>query len=237
MRSTATLLVVLAVAGSARAQDVAASASPSVAELASSRAAYPASWFAPLPAGEKPASWEITPDKAGPGQVILSKRTELGCFSNFAATPFELDGKRYASLEGFWQSLYYPEGDDDARAKLREWKHARADVEKMTAFTAKRAGDEAKKVFERAGAVPWMSYRGRKFEPRGSEEDRKFHLELIERATRAKVDQNPAVRDLLLGTGDLELRPDHNPSKDATPAHHYFEILMRIRADLRTKRR
>ncbi|MEZ0230624.1 MAG: NADAR family protein [Planctomycetota bacterium] len=230
------LVLVLVVASAARAQDVAAPSSPSVAELASARAAFPASWFAPLPASEKAASWEITPDKAGPGEVILSKRTELGCFSNFAATPFELDGKRYASIEGLWQSLYYPEGDDDPRAKLEGWKHKRADVEQMTAFTAKRAGDDAKKILEKAGTV-WMSYRGHRFEPRGSEEDRKYHLDLIARATRAKIDQNPAARDLLVKTGDLVLRPDHHPSKDATPAHYYFEILMKIRADLRTKLR
>ncbi len=238
LASTVALLALLgAAAPAARAQDVATPSSPSVAELASARAAFPADWFAPLGEHDKPpASWEITPDKAGPGEVILSKRTELGCFSNFATTPFELDGKRYASIEGLWQSLYYPEGGDDPRAKLGEWKHTRADVEQMTAFTAKKAGDEAKKLLEKKGK-PWMSYKGKKFEPHGSEEDQKYHLALIERATRAKIDQNPAARDLLLRTGDLKLRPDHNPSKDATPAHYYFEILMRIRTDLRSKLR
>lgn len=222
------VVALLAVARPAAAQDTAA--------LASARAAFPASWFAPLREDEKAASWEITPDKAGVGEVILSKRTELGCFSNFAATPFELDGKRYASLEGFWQSLYFPEDDKDPRKALGEWKHARADVEQMTAFTAKKAGEEAKKLLEKAGTV-FMTYLGKRFEPHGSDEDKKYHLDLIERATRAKIEQNQAVRELLLKTGDLKLRPDHHPSKDATPAHSYFEILMRIRADLRAKLR
>ena len=42
--------------------------------------------------------------------MILSKRNELGILSNFAATPFTLYGKRYASVEGFWQMMLYPEG-------------------------------------------------------------------------------------------------------------------------------
>jgi hypothetical protein len=39
--------------------------------------AYPAAWWAPVPR-ESAASWEILPQDAGPGEVILSKRTELG---------------------------------------------------------------------------------------------------------------------------------------------------------------
>lgn len=52
--------------------------------------------------------WEILPQEAAPGEVILSKRHELGLLSNFAATPFVFRGKRYASLEGFWQMMLYP---------------------------------------------------------------------------------------------------------------------------------
>ena len=52
--------------------------------------------------------------------------------SNFAATPFELDGDRYASVEGFWQSLRVA-GDADRRriAALTggEAKRASFDVE------------------------------------------------------------------------------------------------------------
>jgi predicted NAD-dependent protein-ADP-ribosyltransferase YbiA (DUF1768 family) len=59
--------------------------------------------------------------------VILSKRNELGLLSNFAATPFVFRGRRYASLEGFWQMMLYPEGPNDSRAKFSglEWKHTR----------------------------------------------------------------------------------------------------------------
>ena len=61
---------------------------------------YPAHWWTPVPKEGAP-TWEILPQEAGPGEVILSKRNELGLLSNFAATPFEFHGKRYASLEGF----------------------------------------------------------------------------------------------------------------------------------------
>jgi len=35
---------------------------------------------------------------------------ELGLLSNFAPTPFVFHGQRYASVEGFWQMMKYPEG-------------------------------------------------------------------------------------------------------------------------------
>ena len=76
---------------------------------------YPAHWWTPVPA-ESATSWEILPQAAKPGQVILSKRNELGILSNLAATPFTLRGQRYASVEGFWQMMLYPEGPRDPRA-------------------------------------------------------------------------------------------------------------------------
>ena len=91
-------------------------------ELLAARTGYPAHWWAPVPTNGTPA-WEIFPQAAGPGEVILSKRNELGLLSNFAATPFTFRGKRYASLEGFWQMMKYPEGPDDPRAR---WPSARS---------------------------------------------------------------------------------------------------------------
>ena len=80
---------------------------------------YPAHWWTPIIDPKKP-DWEIMPQEAGPGEVILSKRHELGLLSNFAPTPFVFHGKRYASLEGFWQMMKYPEGPDDPRAQFPE---------------------------------------------------------------------------------------------------------------------
>ena len=79
------------------------------AALAQQPGAYPAHWWTPVPEDQK-AAWEILPQAAKPGEVILSKRNELGILSNFAATPFTFRGRRYAGVEGFWQMMLYPEG-------------------------------------------------------------------------------------------------------------------------------
>src|SRR5947207_12543802 len=83
-------------------------------EPASAPLPYPAHWWAPISKEGAPA-WEIFPQEAGPGEVILSKRNELGLLSNFAATPFRFRGQTYASLEGFWQMMKFPELNEDIR--------------------------------------------------------------------------------------------------------------------------
>src|SRR5947207_4181117 len=102
---------------------------------------YPAHWWTPISDPKKP-DWEIMPQEAGAGEVILSKRHELGLLSNFAPTPFVFHGKRYASLEGFWQMMLYPENARDPRATFPgvTWKYSRSRVAQMTAFEAKAAG-------------------------------------------------------------------------------------------------
>src|SRR5437588_10439389 len=85
---------------------------------------YPAHWWAAVPEQGKPA-WEILPQAARAGEVIVSKRNELGILSNFAATPFTFRGKRYASVEGFWQMMLYPESPADPRTQATgiHWAH------------------------------------------------------------------------------------------------------------------
>jgi len=113
----------------------------SPAELLAGRTNYPAHWWTPVPTNGAP-SWEILPQAAGPGEVILSKRHELGLLSNFAATPFTFRGQRYASLEGFWQMMKYPEGPDDPRARFSglEWKYTRDQVAQMAAIPRRMKG-------------------------------------------------------------------------------------------------
>ena len=65
---------------------------------ADDRADFPAHWWTPV-SREGAPQWEILPQEAGPGEVILSKRNELGLLSNFAPTPFTYRGRTYASLE------------------------------------------------------------------------------------------------------------------------------------------
>src|SRR4030095_5132146 len=130
---------------------------------------YPAPWFATINDPNKPA-WEILPQEAGPGEVILSKRNELGLLSNFAPTPFVFHSKHYASLEGFWQSMLYPEGRNDPRATSPglEWKYTRAQVEQMTAFEAKHAGDQAEANMRKMG-IDWVSFEGKRFAYRSAQ--------------------------------------------------------------------
>jgi len=194
-------------------------------------AKYPAHWWAPV-SKEGAPSWEILPQEAGPGEVILSKRHELGLLSNFAATPFTFRGKRYASLEGFWQMMLYPEGPDDPRAKFPgiEWKHTRDAVAQMTAFVAKDAGTLAEANMAKM-KIDWVTFEGKRIEYRPSKPG--GHYDLIARATEQKVRQNPEVMKVLLSTGDLILKPDHHQEPDAPAAWRYFEILTKIRAGLK----
>jgi predicted NAD-dependent protein-ADP-ribosyltransferase YbiA (DUF1768 family) len=194
---------------------------------------YPAHWWKPVPR-EQAASWEILPQDAGSGEVILSKRNELGLLSNFAATPFEFRGKRYASLEGFWQMMKYPEGGDDSRAKFPgiQWVYTREQVAQLTGFEAKKAGTLAGKNMEKMG-IDWVTFEGKKMEykPKAPGE----HYRLIVEATREKVRQNPDVQKVLLATGDLVLKPDHRQEPNAPAAWRYYEILTTIRTELQRR--
>ena len=203
----------------------------SPAELLAARTSYPAHWWTPVPTNGAP-SWEILPQAAGPGEVILSKRNELGLLSNFAATPFTFRGQRYASLEGFWQMMKFPEGDEDPRAKFPglKWPHTRAEVAQMTAFDAKRAGDVGSENMRRMD-IAWVTFEGKQIEYRPAEPGE--HYRLIVAATREKVRQNPEVKKVLLATGDLVLKPDHHQEPNAPDAWRYYDILMRIRSELR----
>jgi predicted NAD-dependent protein-ADP-ribosyltransferase YbiA (DUF1768 family) len=96
--------------------------------------------------------------------------------SNFAATPFELDGEEYASVEGFWQSLRVT-----SRSERRR-------IAALTGGAAKRAGEEI-------GAPEVVSYGGHEL-VWGSPE----HWDLMRRACRAKFAQVEEARSALLAT-------------------------------------
>lgn len=191
---------------------------------------YPAEWFKVVPR-EDAQSWEILPQDAGPGEVILSKRTELGIFSNFGATPFTLDGKSFGSVEGLWQSLKYPDPlvERDERHQYSGWPHTRQEVELMDGFTSKAAGDAANRIYKEHGFknVSWGNIF---FHYKDYAEGSQFHLVLITRAIRAKLDQNN-LWGLLLRTGCLKLRPDHKVNENDPPSYHYYQILMKLRSE------
>ncbi|HTY86530.1 MAG TPA: hypothetical protein VMB80_03620, partial [Candidatus Acidoferrum sp.] len=174
------------------------------------------------------------PQDAGPGDVILSKRNELGLLSNFAATPFTFHGQHYASLEGFWQMMKYPENQDDPRARFPglQWRWTREQVAQMTGFEAKHAGDLGSENMERMG-ITWVTFEGQPMEYRPSVPGE--HYRLIVAATKEKVRQNPAVKNVLLATGNLVLKPDHHQETNAPVAWRYYEILMQIRTELQAE--
>ena len=194
---------------------------------------YPAQWWTPVPREGAPA-WETLPQEAGPGEVILSKRNELDLLSNLAPTPFTFHGKRYASVEGFWQMLKYPEDAGDPRAKFPgvEWKFAREQVAQLAGFEARHAGAMADENMKRMG-VTWVTFEGRRMEYKPATPGQ--HYQLIVEATREKVRQNPDVQKVLVATGDLVLKPDHHQEADAPAAWQYYEILSVIRTELQTK--
>ena len=191
---------------------------------------YPTNWWTPVPTEGAPA-WEILPQEAKPGEVILSKRNELGLLSNFAATPFEFHGKRYASLEGFWQTMKYPEGTNDPRATFPglQWAYTRDQVAQLSSFEAKRAGTLAEQNMKTMG-ITWVSFEGNRFEYKPKQPGE--HYRLIVEATKEKLRQNPEVKKVLLATGNLILMPDHHQEPDAPAAWRYFDILMQIRTEL-----
>jgi len=193
---------------------------------------FPDHWWQPVPADQMPG-WEIPPQAAdrSKGEVILSKRNELGQFSNLGATPFVLDGDAYASVEALWQGMKYPENSEDDRLKNPSvtWKKTRQQVMALAGFEAKAAGTEANANMKKLG-IKWITYQGQRIEWNGK--DVQVFYDLIYRACRAKLDQNPALKDLLLSTKNLKLMPDHNESPGASAAYFYAEIYTKLRTEI-----
>ncbi|MCO5141557.1 MAG: NADAR family protein [Oligoflexia bacterium] len=196
---------------------------------------YPDHWWQKEEESTR-AVWEILPQSANreKGEVILSKRNELGCLSNFAATPFVFRDKKYASMEGFWQMMKYPEGVDDPRniAPGVKWDHTREEVAQMTGFDAHAAGVKAEKNMEILG-IDWISFEGERMRFKSDPTDIQRHYDLIFGATKAKVEQNEEVKMVLLSTGGLKLLPDHFEDKDGTISWKYYDIHMKIREQIK----
>jgi predicted NAD-dependent protein-ADP-ribosyltransferase YbiA (DUF1768 family) len=134
---------------------------------------------------------------------------ELRLIGNFAATPFTLDGRSYASVEGFWQSLKFPDPADRER------------VAALAGAAAKCAGDEA------PAPDPFV-YKGRPIRV-----GRPGHWQLMRRACEAKFTQHPAARDALLSTGDRPLTHRLRRDSQTIPGVVMADIWMAIRAKLR----
>lgn len=195
---------------------------------------YPSHWWEYVPDNQRRGSWEILPHEAKEGEVILSKRNELGIFSNFAKTPIDFDGDRYASIEGLWQMMKYPDPRDrkDPRNKVAsEYPYTRNQVKDLDGFIAKKAGDDANKINKKYG-FNWVSYKGKKFDYKDHASGSKYHLKIMKQALRDKVYQNREVKELLRKTKGLKLTPDHSQGSNPPPSYKYHEIYMDIRKGL-----
>ncbi|MGK0367035.1 MAG: putative NAD-dependent protein-ADP-ribosyltransferase YbiA (DUF1768 family) [Thermoproteota archaeon] len=195
---------------------------------------YPIHWWNKVPDSQRRGSWEILPHEAESGEVILSKRNELGLFSNFAATPIEFEGDKYASIEGLWQMMKYPDPKNSKDPRLKystQYPHTRDEVKALDGFVAKKAGDAAKKVSKKYG-FNWVTYKAKKFNYKDHAAGSAIHLKIMENAILAKIMQNKDVKSLLIKTKGLILRPDHSQGSNPPPSYLYHEILMRIRKKL-----
>lgn len=192
---------------------------------------FPPSWWTPVPR-ESAASWEILPQDAAEGEVILSKRTELGIFSNFGATPFILDGLLFGSVEGLWQSLKYPDPSlpEDLRHSLPGWNYTRQEVALMIGREAKQAGNEVNIIY-RNYQLRNINWQDHFFDYVDHASGSEYHYALIKRAIKAKLDQTTGLWDLLMKTKCLKLRSDHLAGVNEPPSFRYFEILMVLREE------
>jgi hypothetical protein len=91
----------------------------------------------------------------------------------------------------------------------------------MTAFEAKDAGTLAEENMRKM-AIDWLTYEGGRIPYRSAAKGE--HYRLIVEAMRAKLEQNPKVREILLATGTLVLRPGHTTEPGEPPEWRYNEV-------------
>jgi len=128
--------------------------------------------------------------------------------SNLALAPFNLRGRYYASVEGFWQGLKFPNEADRMR------------VAALWGKDAKRAGDGL-------GEGDEFVYEGATCAVGGYE-----HRSLMLEACRAKFNQNTDAREALLATGNRPLMHRVRRDSKTIPGVVMAEIWMRIRDGL-----
>lgn len=140
--------------------------------------------------------------------LFSSEDDEISIISNLGHTPFEMDGIRYESVEGFWQSLKYEESEREEIRKLH--------------------GKKAKKAGKKQLYAEYIHYNGQEVIV-GSKE----HWGLMRKACKCKFSQNKLAQTSLLSTG---IRPlYHKPRRDSEviPGPIMAGIWMDIRSKLR----
>ena len=129
--------------------------------------------------------------------------------SNLAAAPFEMDGRAYASVEGFWQGLKAAGEEERQR------------IAALCGLEARRAGQALRQP-------EGFRYEGETIAAGGP-----AHRDLMLRACRAKFEQNALAREALLATGERPLTHCVRRDSRMIPGALMADIWMRIRARLR----
>ncbi len=132
----------------------------------------------------------------------------LRLISNLAETSFEMDGRFYSSVEGFWQGLKFPDEVDRQR------------VAELSGHDAKRAGPKAEPGDR-------FVYEGREIVT-GTVD----HWALMERANLAKFEQDEDARAALLATGSRPLVHRVPVDSRTIPGIVMADIWMRLREKL-----
>lgn len=143
-----------------------------------------------------------------PINVTSMSPDPIRLIANFAPTPFDLDGVRYACVEAFWQSLRFPPDERAAIAGL--------------------AGGAAKGQGSQRPYGSQVVYGGSEI-PVGAYE----HWQLMRRACRAKFEQNADARNALLGTGERPLIHVVKHDSRTIPGVIMASIWMALRKSLR----
>jgi predicted NAD-dependent protein-ADP-ribosyltransferase YbiA (DUF1768 family) len=127
--------------------------------------------------------------------------------SNFALTPFVLDGLDYQSVEGFWQGLKFDQPSERRRVAMLVGKAAKDEGRRQTAES--------------------FDFGGRSIRV-GSRE----HWQLMETACWAKFTQHAEARSALLATDSRPLMHRVRRDSRSIPGVIMAEIWMRIRGRL-----
>jgi predicted NAD-dependent protein-ADP-ribosyltransferase YbiA (DUF1768 family) len=157
---------------------------------------------------------EIGPEddaRRAPLNIVQSIAPHFAPISNLAHTPFELDGQRYASIEGFWQGL------------------KRLDPVERRAM-AKLRGSEAKARGSSVDQPTEFVYEGVMIAT-GSPE----HWALMRAACEAKFTQHEAARIALLASGERWLTHKVRRDSRMIPGAIMADIWMRIRFRLQAE--
>ena len=179
-------------------------------EIAARAASRDGHIFRFMAAGEKGFALEdLGPREEALGEPINIGSTmadeRLRVISNLAPAPFELDGRLYASVEGFWQGL---KTEDPAE---------RSRVAGLSGMIAKTAGRAFSQGME-------FSYEGKAYRV-----GRPEHWHLMYRACFAKFTQNQEAMQALLLTGNRPLEHRMKRDSETIPGVIMADIWMRVR--------